>query len=77
MNHNEWITDMEDCFRTYHFNDRYFKSKVRHVRNLPVDQPQNAELFYTIEILDEAIERNHQVVFHYGDYGTDKHLHLR
>ena len=58
-------------------SNRYFKSKVRHVRNLPVDQPQNAELFYTIEILDEAIERNRQVVFHYGDYGTDKNLHLR
>lgn len=58
-------------------SNRYFKSKVRHVRNLPVDQPQNAELFYTIEILDEAIEKNRQVVFHYGDYGTDKTLHLR
>lgn len=58
-------------------SNRYFKSKVRHIRNLPVDQPQNAELFYTIEILDEAIERNRQVVFHYGDYGTDKKLHLR
>lgn len=58
-------------------SNRYFKSKVRHVCNLPVDQPQNAELFYTIEILDEAIERNRQVVFHYGDYGTDKTLHLR
>lgn len=58
-------------------SNRYFKSKVRHVCNLPVDQLQNAELFYTIEILDEAIERNRQVVFHYGDYGTDKKLHLR
>lgn len=58
-------------------SNRYFKSKVRHVCNLPVDQPQNAELFYTIEILDEAIERNRQVMFHYGDYGTDKKLHLR
>jgi len=58
-------------------SNRYFRSKVRHVHNLPVDQPQNAELFYTIDILDEAIERNRQVIFHYGDYGTDKKLHLR
>ena len=58
-------------------SNRYFKTKVRHVCNLPTDQPQNAELFYTIEILDEAIERKRQVVFHYGDYGTDKSLHLR
>ena len=58
-------------------SNRHFKSKVRHVCNLPVDQPQNAELFYTIEILDEAIEKNRQVIFHYGDFGTDKKLHLR
>jgi predicted DNA-binding transcriptional regulator YafY len=58
-------------------SNKYFKTKVRHVQNLPFDKPQNAELFYTIEILDEAIERNRQVVFNYGDYGTDKKLHLR
>ena len=58
-------------------SNRYFKSKVRHICNLPVDQPQNAELFYTIEILDEAIERKKQVIFHYGDFGTDNKLRLR
>lgn len=58
-------------------SNQYFRSKVRHIQNLPEDQPKNAELFYTIEILDEAIEKNHQVAFFYGDYGTDKKLHLR
>ena len=58
-------------------SNRYFKTKVRHVCNLPCDQPQNAELFYTIEVLDEAIEKKQQVVFRYGDYGTDKKLHFR
>lgn len=58
-------------------SSRYFSTRVRHVRNLPEDRPQNAELFYTIEILDEAIERNRQVTFRYGDYGTDRKLHLR
>ena len=58
-------------------SNQYFRSKVRHIRNLPTEQPNNAELFYTIEILDEAIEKNRQVAFHYGDYGTDKKLHLR
>lgn len=58
-------------------SNRYFHSKVRHICNMPVDQPKNAELFYTIEILDEAIEKNRQVTFLYGDYGTDKTLHLR
>lgn len=58
-------------------SNRYFKSKMRHVCNLPDNHPQNAELFYTIEILDEAIEKNKQVIFNYGDYGTDKKIHLR
>ena len=67
----ELIEKIEDL------SNRYFKSKVRHVCNLPVDNPQNAELFYTIEVLDEAIEKKLQVIFHYGDYGTDKKMHLR
>lgn len=58
-------------------SNRYFKSKVRHVCNIPVDNPQNTELFYTIELLDEAIERKRQIVFSYADYGTDKKLHPR
>ena len=58
-------------------SNRYFRSNVRHVCNLPVDNPQNAELFYTIELLDEAIEHNRQVVFSYADYGVDKKLHPR
>ena len=58
-------------------SNRHFRSSVRHICNLPTDQPHNGELFYTIEILDEAIEKNKQVTFHYGDYGTDMKLHLR
>lgn len=58
-------------------SNRYFKAKVRHVCNLPENQPKNAELFYTIEVLDEAIEKGVQVTFRYADYGTDKKLHLR
>ena len=58
-------------------SNRYFQAKVKHVCNLPTDMPENKELFYTIEILDEAIEKNRQVTFHYGDYQTDKKLHLR
>lgn len=58
-------------------SNQYFKSKVRHVCNLPENQPKNAELFYTIEVLDEAIEKGSQITFCYADYGTDKKLHLR
>ncbi len=58
-------------------SSQYFSSKMRHVSNLPTNQPQNPELFYTIELLDEAIEKNRQVMFRYGDYGADKKLHPR
>lgn len=58
-------------------SNQYFKTKVRHVCNLPEDQLNSKELFYTIEILDEAIEKNRQVCFHYAEYGTDKKRHLR
>jgi len=30
----------------------YFKSKVRHIRNMPETMPENKQLFYNIEILD-------------------------
>lgn len=58
-------------------SNRYFKAKVKHICNLPVDMPENKELFFTIEALDEAISKNRQVEFLYCDYGTDKQLHPR
>lgn len=58
-------------------SSQFFQAKVRHIRSLPSDQPQNAQLFYTLEVLDEAIEQNKQVVFHYGSYGIDKKLRLK
>ena len=56
-------------------SNRYFKSRVRFVAPLPETQPKNSQLFYTIEILDEAIAENKQVAFIYNEYGTDKKLH--
>lgn len=58
-------------------SSEHFRTKVRHVCNLPDDVPQNPELFYSIEILDEAIEAGRQVRFHYADLCTDKKYHLR
>ncbi len=55
----------------------YFKSRVRHIRTLPETMPTNKQLFYTIEILDEAISRGRQAAFHYCAYGLDKKLHPR
>ena len=53
----------------------YFRSRVKHIRTMPADQPENRQLFYTIEVLDEAIEKRRQVAFAYNEYGTDKRLH--
>lgn len=58
-------------------SNMYFKSKVKHICNLPAETPRNPELFYTIEVLDEAIEKGLQVSFNYSDYGVDKKPHMR
>ena len=58
-------------------SNRYFKSRVRFIRTLPETKPKNPQLFYTIEIIDEAIAAGKQIAFIYNEYGTDKKLHPR
>lgn len=58
-------------------SNQYFRSHVKHVRKLPETVTPNKELFWTIEVLDEAIEKGRQVVFDYNRFGTDKKLHPR
>lgn len=58
-------------------SNRYFKSRVRYIATLPETAPKNGQLFYTIEIIDEAIATEKQVAFTYNEYGTDKKLHPR
>lgn len=53
----------------------YFDKKVKHICNLPENQPVNRELFYTIDLLDDAISQNKKVAFTYNSYGVDKQLH--
>lgn len=54
-------------------SNAYFKLKVKHIRTMPEKLPQNKALFYTIEMLDEAISSGKRVQFNYiSDYGTDK-----
>lgn len=55
----------------------YFHTKVRHICNMPEHLPHNKELFYTIEILDEAIHSKRMVEFQYTEFGTDKKPALR
>lgn len=58
-------------------SSKYFKSHVKHIKTLPDPEINNKQIFYTIEKLDEAISNNHQVSFHYVNYGTDKKPHAR
>lgn len=58
-------------------SNQYFKSRVKYIRTMPETAPKKPELFYTIEILDEAIAKGRQVAFTYNSYGTDKKLHPR
>lgn len=52
----------------------YFNSRNKHVRRAE-GATYSGDWFYTIEILDEAIEKNQKVKFHYCEYKTDKISH--
>ena len=61
-----------------HLSSKYFQSKVKHIKTVSGSNAiENKQLFYTIEVLDEAISRKRQVEFTYNNYGTDKKLHPR
>lgn len=56
-------------------SNKYFSAHVKHVHALPETASPNKQLFLTIEILDEAIEKGLQVAFNYNTYETDKKMH--
>ncbi|MBQ6119814.1 MAG: WYL domain-containing protein, partial [Clostridia bacterium] len=58
-------------------SNKYFQARVKHIRTLPDRSNENKQLFYTIEVLDEAISGGKQVAFRYLSYGLDKKQHPR
>ena len=59
-------------------SNKYFKFSTSNIQSYEsVDREINRELFYTIEVLDEAISKGLQVKFLYNEYGADKKLHHR
>lgn len=58
-------------------SNQYFTFNVKHIQTMPDIAPQNKQIFYTIEVLNEAISKGRQVSFTYNEYGTDLKLHLR
>jgi len=54
----------------------YFKPKVTHVHALSqLHHSDNKQLMYTVDVLNEAIEKRRKVSFIYNTYGTDFKLH--
>ena len=53
----------------------HFSRRMQNVHNMNADSPQNPQLFYNIEVLDEAIADGKQIEIVYGYYGTDMKLH--
>ena len=52
-----------------------FSRRMQRVHSMDADAPQNRNLFWIIEVLDEAIAEGKQVEVVYGRYGTDMKLH--
>ncbi|MBR2743319.1 MAG: WYL domain-containing protein [Clostridia bacterium] len=58
-------------------SSEYFHAHVKHIYTMPDTLPQNPELFFTIQTLDEAISKGRKVSFSYLEYGADKKRHKR
>ena len=56
-------------------SNQYFKSRIKYISTLPDNSPQNKQLFYNIDVIDEAIAKHRQIKFNYNRYGTDKKMH--
>ncbi len=58
-------------------SSNYFRANVDNIRNLPETRPENKQIFYILDVLDEAIEKGRQVSFHYCEYHSDKKMYER
>ena len=57
-------------------SNRYFRPRVKNIYSVnDWNKTDNISVFYTIEIVDEAIECGRQVRFEYNKYWQDKKLH--
>ena len=52
-------------------SNKYFKARIKHIATMPQDRTNNKQLFYTIDVLDEAITHHKKVQFKYIEYNTD------
>ena len=69
--------DMDLVDKLASLSNVYFKKRVTHIARMPKEKSDNKQLFYNIELLDEAIDKERKVRFHYLEYKSDKKLHKR
>lgn len=54
----------------------YFRAHINNISSVSDwSKTNNREVFYNIDIIDEAIEKGQQLKFNYNKYGGDKQLH--
>ncbi len=58
-------------------SSKYFKTGARNILTVQGEEGASKELFYNIEMIDEAISSNKRIDFNYLEYHTDKKLHKR
>lgn len=56
---------------------RYFKAHASNIAREAPSAVYSAQLFYTIGVLDEAIQKRKRVKFHYKGFGLDKKANYR
>ncbi len=57
-------------------SNKYFRSHIKNVYTInDWQKTENPSLFYSIELIDEAIERQLQLCFDYNKFGVDKKMH--
>lgn len=56
-------------------SNQYFRSRIKYISTLPDNAPQNKQLFYNIDVIDEAIAKSRKIQFQYNRYGLDKKPH--
>ena len=76
-NHIPYKQDKQLVEKLEGLSNNYFKSRVDHIARMPEDKTDNKQLFYNIELLDEAIGEGKKISFYYAEYHSDKKLHKR
>ena len=63
---NDLVRKLEDL------SSVHFRSRVKNIQRLPENEMGNRQLFYNIELIDEAISNNRKIEFKYLGYDIQK-----